>query len=175
MVSATKKSDLPAGSDSFKCTLRVVKSQTSSPSPNATLEGMSKSVRRLFEQFQPESYQLSLRVDSEAMAFTGHVVVTGRKTGRPSERLTFHQKGLKVTTASITKLDKKGEHDLPVIRINAQSSYDEVRLHSDEKIFPGTYRVSMEFSGKISRNMEGIYPCFFEEDGKEQKRIATQF
>jgi aminopeptidase N len=136
---------------------------------------MSKSVRRLFEQFQPESYQLSLRVDSEAMAFTGHVVVTGRKTGRPSERLTFHQKGLKVTTASITKLDKKGEHDLPVIRINAQSSYDEVRLHSDEKIFPGTYRVSMEFSGKISRNMEGIYPCFFEEDGKEQKLIATQF
>jgi aminopeptidase N len=136
---------------------------------------MSKSVRRLFEQFKPDSYQLELRIDPESMTFTGQVIITGKKTGRPSERLTFHQKGLKITSAHITKFDKKGEQTIDVERINNQDSYDEVRLHTKDKLFPGAYGVSMEFEGKITRNMEGIYPCFFEQDGKEQQLIATQF
>jgi aminopeptidase N len=136
---------------------------------------MSTAVRRLFEQFQPESYQLELRVDPDSMTFSGQVIVSGKKAGRPSERLTFHQKGLKVTSASIIKFDKKGDQNIAVERINNQNSYDEVRLHTAGKLFPGSYGVTLEFTGKITRNMEGIYPCFFEVDGKEQKLIATQF
>lgn len=136
---------------------------------------MSKKVIRLFEQFQPETYQLELRVEPDAMTFSGQVIITGKKTGRPSERITFHQKGLKVTSATIIKIDKQGSNELAIERINNQDSYDEVRLHTKDKVFPGNYSVTMEFEGKITRNMEGIYPCFFEQDGKEQKLIATQF
>lgn len=136
---------------------------------------MSKTVRRLFEQFQPEHYDLLLDVDPDKLTFTGSVVITGKKVGRPSQRITLHQKGLNITEANIRRSDKKGEKLYEVSRINNQNSYDEVRLHTADKIFPGQYVIMLEFSGKISRNMEGIYPCYFEQNGKEQKLIATQF
>src|SRR5487761_1857491 len=114
---------------------------------------MSKKVTRLFEQFQPEHYQLRLDVDPKAMHFKGTVVVRGKKVGRPAQRLTFHQKDLKITSASIIKHDKKGDHTFEVSRINKQDSFDEVRLHTSDMIYPGAYTVTMEFEGEITRPM----------------------
>lgn len=136
---------------------------------------MGKSVARLFEQFQPENYQLHLVPDREAMTFTGSVTVRGKKVGRPSQRLTFHQKGLKIISATVTKHDKKGDQKITVSRINNQNSLDEVRLHSKSMVYPGEYTITMEFQGEITKPMNGIYPCFFTHDGVEKKLIATQF
>jgi len=136
---------------------------------------MGKNVTRLFEQFQPESYDLALKPDPKTMKFSGTVTIRGRKTGRPAKRLTFHQKGLKITSASIVKNDKKGAQTLAVARINNQASFDEVRLHAADMVYPGDYTVTMAFSGEITRPMNGIYPCFFKHDGQDKKLIATQF
>ena len=136
---------------------------------------MGKNVTRLFEQFQPESYDLSLHPNKDDMIFRGSVTIKGKKNGRPSQRLTFHQKELKITSAVVTKHDKKGDFNLPIIRINNQKTYDEVRLHTDGQVYPGKYTVKLEFEGKISRQMNGIYPCFFTHEGKEKQLIATQF
>lgn len=136
---------------------------------------MSKTVRRLYDQFQPEHYDLCLVPDRVTMTFHGSVVVSGKKTGRPSQRLTFHQKDLKITSAALTRHDKKGDQAFPVSRINNQNSFDEVRLHSSEQLYPGNYTVRLEFTGKITRQMNGIYPCFFSEDGVQKQLIATQF
>src|SRR4051794_25923664 len=92
---------------------------------------MAKTVARLFQQFQPSHYDLNLAPDRDAMNFSGSVTVKGKKTGRPSQRLTFHQKGLKITKATITKHDKKGDQTFEVSRINNQNSLDEVRLHTE--------------------------------------------
>ena len=139
------------------------------------LNHMAKNVTRLFEQFQPESYELELRPDREAMTFSGTVTITGKKVGRPSQRLTFHQKELKITSAKVVKHDKKGDHELPVNRINNHDSFDEVRLHTTEMAYPGQYQVTLEFEGVISRQMNGIYPCYFTHEGKDKILIATQF
>jgi aminopeptidase N len=136
---------------------------------------MGKKVTRLYEQFQPEHYDLALDVDRDAMKFSGTVTIRGQKTGRPAERLTFHQKGLKITSATITKHDKDGDKPVNVVRVNNQNTLDEVRLHADKTLYPGKYTVTLEFSGQVTRPMNGIYPCFFTHDGKEKKLIATQF
>ncbi len=136
---------------------------------------MGKKVRRLFEQFQPEHYQLELHLNRQAMTFSGMVTIRGKKIGRPSQRLTFHQKELKITSAKVVKHDKKAEKPLEVARINNQNSFDEVRLHTDEMVYPGEYSVTIEFEGKITKPMNGIYPCFFKYKGKEKMLIATQF
>lgn len=136
---------------------------------------MSKKVTRLYEQFQPKHYDLTLDVDREAMHFSGTVTIKGKKTGRPSQRLTFHQKDLKITHASAIKHDKNGDHPVNIIRINKQESFDEIRLHSDDMIYPGEYTITMEFEADITRPMNGIYPCFFTHDGKDKQLIATQF
>lgn len=136
---------------------------------------MSKKVKRLFEGFQPKNYALHLDPDRQHMKVSGTVVITGTKKGRPSKRLTFHQKELRITSATITKKDKKGDATIPVSRISHQRSFDEVRLHADELLHGGEYVVTMEFTAKITENMHGIYPCFYDIDGQKQSLIATQF
>lgn len=136
---------------------------------------MSKKVKRLFEGFQPTNYQISLNPDRATMKTTGTVTISGKKTGRPSQRLTFHQHGLTITKATIIKRDKKGQQTIAVERINHQRSLDEVRLHTDPLLYPGEYVVTLEFSGTITRTMEGIYPCTFELNGQAKQLIATQF
>lgn len=134
-----------------------------------------KKVARLFGQFQPENYNLVLTIDEGAMCFQGHVTLEGKKVGRPSQRITFHQKNLKVISARIVKHDKKGDIELPVVRINKQDSFQEVRLHSSQMVYPGDYTVEMDFEGKITDGMTGIYPCYFKDGKTDKQLIMTQF
>lgn len=136
---------------------------------------MSKNVTRLFEQFQPENYQLELTLDKDKLVFSGKVIIKGKKVGRPSQRITLHQKELKIIKASIVKHDKRGNADIPISRINTQKTFDEVRLHADGLIYPGSYTVTLEFSGKITDAMNGVYPSRFKLDGKDQIILGTQF
>jgi len=136
---------------------------------------MGKSVTQLYTQFQPAQYALEIALDKAHMAFSGKVTIRGRKTGRPSQRITLHGKDLKVGSAKVIKHDKKGEQEIEISRVNLQKSYDEIRLHSAQMIYPGEYTISVEFSGSITRGMTGIYPCFFEHDGAEKSLLMTQF
>jgi aminopeptidase N len=137
---------------------------------------MTKTVTRLFQQFQPTHYELELVPERENKVFHGTVTITGRKAGRPSQRLTLHQNGLKVISATISHTDKKGTtHEIPVDRINMQNSFHEFRLHATKMLYPGQYQITLEFSGKIQEGMHGIYACNYELDGKKQQLIATQF
>lgn len=136
---------------------------------------MSKKVQRLFAGFMPKHYQVHLEPDKETLKFAGSVIIDGQKAGRPSKRLTFHQNGLKISKAKITKHDKNGQQNVAVARINHHRKLDEVRLHAEQMLYPGRYTVEMEFAGTISRNMSGIYPCFFRHDGKDKRLLTTQF
>lgn len=136
---------------------------------------MSKTAKRLYSEFQPKHYQLHIHPDRDSMTFTGTVVISGQKVYRPNQRLTFHQKDLKITKASIIRHDKKGDQSIEVARINHHAKYYEVRLHTDQILYPGQYTVQMEFEGKITPQMTGIYPCLFDHDGQKKSLIATQF
>lgn len=134
-----------------------------------------KTVKRLAEEFRPEHYILQLTPNAETLKFSGQVVISGHKTGRPSRRITLHQRGLKVTGAHLVHRGKKGEKELKVIRINIHKTYEEVRLHTTELIYPGAFTIALEFEGSISKAMSGIYPSNFKYRGKPKTIIATQF
>lgn len=144
-------------------------------SSRGTLEPMSKSVARLFGQFRPSHYQLELDVDADKLTFTGVVTITGHKHGRPSQRLTFHQRDLKITSAHVSHHGKQGTHDVPIDRINTQNKLHEVRLHSSNLLYPGEYTVVLKFHGRITEHMNGMYPCYFTHEGERHTIIATQF
>jgi puromycin-sensitive aminopeptidase len=134
-----------------------------------------KKVKRLYDQFKPQHYVLEIQPDKEKMVFSGNVIISGQKTDRPSRRLTFHQKGLKVTKTHVVYHSKKGDETIEVDRINHHSSFDEVRLHTEKIIYPGKYTITLTFTGEITRAMNGMYPCFFTDNSVEKKLIATQF
>jgi aminopeptidase N len=121
-----------------------------------------KKVKRLYSEFKPAHYELYLALDKETALFSGKVTITGRKTGRPSQRITLHQKGLKIISAKIIKKDKRaGPTEISVDRINTHKNYDELRLHTKDQLFAGEYQIEIEFSGKIQQSMHGIYFCNF--------------
>ncbi|MDB5186071.1 MAG: putative Aminopeptidase [Candidatus Saccharibacteria bacterium] len=135
----------------------------------------AKTVTRLFESFQPKHYQLELNPDRDTMKLEGAVTITGQKTGRPSQRITFHQKGLTVVSATITKHDKKGDQTISVARISHHKGFDEVRLHTETMLYPGSYTVTMQFTGQVQAGMHGIYASNYEQDGQKKKIVSTQF
>lgn len=109
------------------------------------------------------------------MKFTGSVEIKGKKTGRPSQRITLHQKDLKITQAKLVKHTKDGVKEVEVVRINLHKDYNEVRLHTTEQIYPGSYTIYLEFEGGITDPMHGLYPCYFEHEGRKKMLLATQF
>lgn len=137
---------------------------------------MSKKVTRLYEQYKPNNYELKIAISEDKKSFTGSVTIKGHKVGKPSSRITFHQKDLKVSNVSVEHADKKNEKShIEIDRVVLQNKRDEVRLHSKSTLYPGEYTISMDFSGTITKNMDGIYPSVFKEDDKQKKLIATQF
>jgi aminopeptidase N len=134
---------------------------------------MSKKVSRLFEGFRPEHYQVFIDPDRDSRKVTGQVTITGQKKGRPSQRLTFHQHGLKVISAQIIRHDKKGDQHVAISRINHQRTLDEVRLHAETMLYPGRYTVTLAYTGVIDDSIHGIYPCNYEIDGQRKALIAT--
>ncbi|HEY4160704.1 MAG TPA: M1 family metallopeptidase [Candidatus Saccharimonadales bacterium] len=141
-----------------------------------------KSVARLYTQFRPETYHITFDIDEDAKRFSGTVVIRGKKAGRPAQRITLHQHDLAITSAQITRHDKKGDQELPVARINKQDTLQEVRLHTDGMIYPGDYTVTLGFEAPLTDGMTGIYPCHFKDDSAkdgngsntEKQLIMTQ-
>src|SRR5258708_934229 len=103
---------------------------------------MRQQPTRLYEFFRPSKYTLILGRGS------CQLVVEGRKVGRPSKRITLHQKGLKVISAQIIRKDKKGDQQFEAIRINHLPTLQQVRLHTEETLFPGYYEVTIHFVPK---------------------------
>lgn len=109
-----------------------------------------KTERQLYGNFRPEHYRLHLKYNHDQQTFTGHVRITGKKLGRPSHRLTFHQKGLKILNAKITRYDKAGATVVELARINHHRSFEQARLHSRHILYPGNYEITLNFFGKIT-------------------------
>lgn len=136
---------------------------------------MSKKVTRLYESFKPENYNLLIDLDAAKRKFSGKVVIKGKKIGKPSKRLTFHQKDLITNKITVTRHNKDKDEEVKIDRSNYHKSFDELRLHSSQILYPGEYTVEIEFSGKITDPMNGLYPCSFNHEGKKKLLLATQF
>lgn len=107
---------------------------------------MSRKVRLLSAKFSAEKYHLELAKNSDGRLLGGKVTILGKKIGPPSKRLTFHQRNLKVTTATILCRNKRGQTiDYEVIRINHHQNFEEVRLHTDAPMYAGNYELEIHF------------------------------
>jgi len=138
-----------------------------------------KQPKVLSETFKPETYTLEL-ADKDIPA---RLKITGRKIGRPSRRVTLHQRGLKIVAAKIIRHDKRaGLLEIPVDRINTHKSLQELRLHSDEMIYPGEYEIQLEYllpADKISRLNAGqlnreLLPCVDEPEAWPNAKVEIR-
>ena len=132
-------------------------------------------VKRLYSLLHPEHYDIHLDIDKKALKFNGVIRLKAKKVGRPSNRITLHQKDLKITDVSITQITKGQKQQMPVKRIMHHNRYNEIRLHTDVLLHPGDYEIELSYAGTITTDMQGVYPSNFTYKNINEVIIATQF
>ncbi len=135
---------------------------------------MSK-LRRLITQFKPNRYDIEIDINKSDLTFQGRIVINGFKVGKPSQRITLHQKDLKILSAEVIHVSKDNQTTMEIKRINIQKSLDEVRIHFNKLIYPGNYIIKLTYSGDITKHLDGIYPSYFKIKEEKKIIIATQF
>jgi aminopeptidase N len=78
--------------------------------------------------------------------------------------ITLHSKNLSIETVVID--GHEGRFSM--------GENDELTLSSDHLV-AGEHTIVIGFSGKITDEMHGLYPCYFEHDGVKKELLATQF
>lgn len=73
----------------------------------------------------------------------------------PSKRITLNQKNTKVLNAKIIYKHIKGDIEFEVSRINHIKSFEEIRLHTNNILYPGTYVVTLEYKGELDESQLG--------------------
>lgn len=122
-----------------------------------------ESVSRLIRVFAPEHYDLSVKLYRAERTFEGTVTIKGTVLGEGKE-LRLHAKDLTITSATL---------DGKQASYSAQQNDELVITHPDISV--GEHIVVVSFEGKITDDMNGIYPCYYDIEGKKQELIATQF
>ena len=87
------------------------------------------SVKRLYSQFRPKNYQIEIKPNIESKDFTGKVRITGLKVGPTSNRITFHQIGLRVTKAKVINRSKTIENEIKIKNKYNRINYKHNRIN----------------------------------------------
>ncbi len=123
-----------------------------------------QTITRLYEQFQPKNYRLSLDLEREKRTFSGSAIIEGFLVHK-APHIILHSKDLHIEKATINSFDAKISH----------KENDELSLKTPEELEPGKYTIELHFSGKITDSAHGVYPCYFKHKGKNKELLATQF
>ena len=119
-----------------------------------------KTVEHFIEKFVPENYNIFLDINRTEKSFSGNVAITGEALDNV---ISFHQKDLTIATVLLDNqnLDFKVDNQQESLSIDLPET--------------GTITLVIEFSGKITDNMTGIYPSYYTVDGMKKEVISTQF
>lgn len=120
------------------------------------------SVSRLITYFQPNSYELSLDIDRPKRTFSGVVIING--VAKNEHELRLHAKDLKIESIHVNQTPVSWQLD----------TNDELTFAYDS-VLDSKCTITVVFSGTITDQMHGMYPCFFDHDGTKKELIATQF
>ena len=120
------------------------------------------SFKHLNKDFTPYSYDINLSIERLLRKWSGKVIIQG-EISELSEVIRLHSKGLKINKALINK-------------IPADVSFgknDEIELRAP-RLTQKKVSIIIEFEGKITDSMVGIYPSYYQAKGERKEIISTQ-
>lgn len=117
-------------------------------------------VKRFYETFHPEHYDVYLDISREKKRFHGKTIVVG---DAQEELVKLNQKYLKIKSVKVDQ--KKADFDF--------NDKEEVINIKAGKV--GKMKIEVDFEGKLTDSMMGIYPSYYEVDGEKKQLIGTQF
>lgn len=121
---------------------------------------MTASVARFIESFIPENYNLFLDINRSEKTFTGNVAITGEAL---DNHISLHQKDLTISSVLF---------DNESLNFQMDDANEAFHIELPET---GVLTLVIEFSGRITDNMTGIYPSYYTYNGEKKEIISTQF
>lgn len=117
-------------------------------------------VKRFYETFHPEHYDLRIDVNREKKTITGTSTITGEAMQNP---VMVNQKfmDIKDVTVDGEKVPFEVEDKEEAIKINVPRT--------------GKMVIEIAYSAPLTDTMMGIYPSYYEVDGVKKQIIGTQF
>lgn len=114
----------------------------------------------LYETFQPEHYDLNIDINRAKKLIAGTSTITGVAT---EQTIAVNQKYLTIESITMDNQELTFEVDdaAELVRINLPRT--------------GKVTVLIAYSAKLTDTMMGIYPSYYELNGKRQEIIGTQF
>lgn len=118
---------------------------------------------RLYRFFRPDHYTLHINLARQERHFSGTVTIQGI-SAEGAQEVRLHTHKLHITSATIDGQPATFEHDEHDILSVAIPGFK-----------PGEHDITLEFEGKITNHMHGLYPCYFRLDGQDEELLVTQF
>ncbi len=117
-------------------------------------------VKRFYETFHPEHYDLRINVNRKQKEINGTSTVTGEVIENP---VFINQKNM---TIDSVKVDGK---DVP---FDVLEKNEAIKIETGKN---GKAIIEVEYSAPLTDTMMGIYPSYYEVDGVKKQIIGTQF
>lgn len=119
-----------------------------------------KTVEHLINNLVPSHYDLYFDIDRKSKTFSGKTRI---EANAKSESFKLHQKDLNFSE----------------VRINGSPVSFEIDNDNDHIVIAagqtGDITIELDYSGNITDNMDGIYPCYYTHNGQKKELVATQF
>ena len=133
---------------------------------------------RLPASVQPQHYDLYLYPNLETDTFSGHVNIT-LEISQPRTYVNLHVKNLSVThTKLFSVTDNDAEEVVPLLEAfeYEPNQFWVVRLDEKDPLRPGTYKLYLEFNGRLDNGILGFYKSVYtDEQGQAHKMATSKF
>ncbi|MBP2056899.1 aminopeptidase N [Lactobacillus colini] len=117
-------------------------------------------VKRFYETFHPEHYDVYLDISRAEKKFSGKVTVVG---DAQEELVKLNQKFLKITNVKVDGSEVKYDFN------------DKDEVINIEAGKAGSIKLTVEFNGQLTDSMMGIYPSYYKINGETKQLVGTQF
>jgi aminopeptidase N len=158
---------LLAGSASIAVAQPAATVPATGPLPESVTSNLPRNAR-------PTHYRIDIRPDAQKLTFTGTANIT-LEVFQPSSTLTLNANELTVSSARLTPVNGKGAPVALTATIDAAA--EQVHFAAPQPIQPGTYRLDVEYAGKINTQANGLFALDYPDKrtGKTVRSLFTQF
>lgn len=124
-------------------------------SDNNIMEDMrinAKLSERLSPLVRPQNYKLELRPNMDAGDFTGSVCIDV-VVRQEKNYINLHSIFLNIANVKVCK----GEDEVTVAKFVEIKLLEQLFIHFEGPLSPGNYKIFIDFSGDLTRNIVGLY------------------
>jgi len=121
---------------------------------------------------RPEHYEVRFVPDADALSFDGQVAIT-LEVLEPTARITLNAVDMRFRKVSLRTVDDRAQPLEPLVAIDAAAQT--ATFTFAEPLAKGRYQLSMDYSGKIGTQANGLFAIDYDTPKGKRRALYTQF